>query len=236
MRWRLLRLNWAYGIGELLIVVVGVMIALAFEQWNSDRLDRVEEVEIIDRLIGDLRVDLENIEFGFDRIANKQAVLARINSDLTSPDRRPSDSRRFLQDIAASGSFGWDQPSPRRTTFDEVLASGKFGLIRDTATRVRIADYYDNAGEVDRIEERETIYPNLTYQFVPRETEFELTADLSNSQLEELVDRVISSPLPDHVVGELNFAQFLSEVFTRWEDSCLQLIDDLGVYREAITD
>jgi hypothetical protein len=32
MRWRLLRLNWAYGLGELVIVVVGVMIAVLSDE------------------------------------------------------------------------------------------------------------------------------------------------------------------------------------------------------------
>ena len=57
MRWRLHRLDWPYAVGELIIVVAGVLIALAVDQWNSDRLERVEEVEIIEQLISDLNID-----------------------------------------------------------------------------------------------------------------------------------------------------------------------------------
>jgi len=236
VRWRLLKLNWAYGIGELVIVVVGVMIALGFEQWNSDRLDRVEEVEIIERFIADLRVDLDNIAFGMDSISEKETALFRISSSLTLREKRPSDLTQFLQDVVESASYGWNQASPRRTTFDEVLASGRFGLLRDTATRVRIADYYvSNLTRDDRIEERETDYPNLSYRFVPRVTEFELATDLSDAQLEELINIVLSSPLPDHVVGEMNFTRFLSVQFRGWRESCLALIDELELYRSTIS-
>ncbi len=235
MRWRLLRLNWAYGIGELAIVVVGVMIALGFEQWNSDRLDRVEEVEIIERFIADLRVDLDSIAFGMDLISGKETALNRISSSLQSPEKRPNDLTLFLQDVAESAGYGWTQASPRRTTFDEVLASGRFGLIRDTATRVGIADYYDSSlNRDDRIEERETEYPNLSYRLVPRVTEFELATDLSDAQLDELVSIVISSPLPDQMVGEMNFTRFLAVQFTNWRESCLELIDELELYRGTI--
>ncbi len=236
MRWRLLKLNWAYGIGELVIVVAGVMIALGFEQWNSERLDRVEEVEIIERVIADLRVDLDGIAFGIDSISEKEDALRRISSSVSTPTRPPVDLIPFLQDVVASASYGWNQYTARRTTFDEVLASGRFGLIRDTATRVRIADYYDSClNRDDRIEERETDYSNLSYRLVPRITEFELARDLSDGQLEKLVDLVLSSPLPGAVVGELNFTRFLLAQFTNWRDSCLELIEELELYRSRIS-
>jgi hypothetical protein len=232
----LLRLNWAYGIGELLIVVVGVMIALGFEQWNSDRLDRVEEVEIIERFIADLGIDLGEIASGMLAISGKETALSRISSSLESPETRPRDLTLFLQDVVDSASYGWNQGTPRRTTFDEVLASGRFSLIRDTATRVRIADYYEwNLNRENRIEERETDYPNLSYRLVPRVTEFELATDLSDAQLEELINIVLSSPLPEHVAGEMNFTRFLSEQFTEWREFSLALIDELEFYRSTIS-
>ncbi len=43
MQWRFLRLGWGYAIGELIIVVAGVLIALATDAWNDDRLNRLEE-------------------------------------------------------------------------------------------------------------------------------------------------------------------------------------------------
>ena len=143
MRWRLQKLDWPYAVGELIIVVAGVMIALGFDQWNSGRLERVEETEIIERFIADLRVDLDGISFGLGRVTDKEARILRISSSLESPDGRPKDSTLFLEDVVESATYGWNQARARRTTFDEVLASGKFGLIRDTAIRVKIADYYD---------------------------------------------------------------------------------------------
>ncbi len=38
MRWRLLKLDWAYAIGEFIIVIAGVLIALTIDQWNDGRL------------------------------------------------------------------------------------------------------------------------------------------------------------------------------------------------------
>ena len=35
MKWRLLKLNWKYGIGELAIVTMGVLIALGVDEWRQ---------------------------------------------------------------------------------------------------------------------------------------------------------------------------------------------------------
>ncbi len=235
MRWRLQKLDWPYAVGELIIVVAGVMIALGFDQWNSDRLERVEETEIIERFIADLRVDLDGISFGLGRVTDKEARLLRISSSLESPDDRPKASTLFLEDIVESATYGWNQARARRTTFDEVLPSGKFGLIRDTAIRVKIADYYDSeAASHDRIDERETGYSDLSYGLVPRVTEFEIEPDLSDAQLERIVDQVISSQLPERLVAEINFTRFVNERFTSWRSLCLVLIDELEFYRDTI--
>ena len=127
-------------------------------------------------------------------------------------------------------------PPQQRTTFDEILASGRFGLIRDTSTRVKIADYYAfGLTKDERIEERETQYSNLSYRFVPRSEEFALATDLSPAHVEALVARVFSSPIPDHILGEMNFTRFLNEQFTVWQDRCVDLIEELERYRDTIT-
>jgi len=235
MRWRLFHLNWRYGVGELAIVVAGVLIAFAVERWNSDRLDRDEEMQIIGRLTADLQVDLEQIAFGLERISYKKARLLRIHSSLEAANERPEDMRRFLTDVVESATYGWNQARARRTTFDDVVASGKFGLLRDTTVRAMISDYYDREmGAHNRIEERETEYSNLSYRLIPRDAEFELATDLSDDQIDRLVDRVYSSSLPDHVVGELNFTQFLAEQFEEWRGRCLELIDELETYQNSI--
>ncbi len=235
MRWRLQRLNWAYAVGELIIVVAGVLIALAVDQWNSDRLERVEEVEIIDGFLSDLREDIEDISLGLEILPEKETRLLRISSSLETFDHRPNDISRFLEDIVGSTPYGWNQARARRTTLDEVLGSGKFGLIRDAALRVKISEYYDfDLNVSNRINERETEYPSLAYRLVPRSTEGEVETNLSDAQKQRLVERIFDSPLQDHVVGEINFSRFVMERLTFWKALCLELIDELEIYRNTL--
>ena len=50
---------WARMIGEFTIIVVGVLVALALDQWASSRADRVTEAEYLTALVADLEADEE---------------------------------------------------------------------------------------------------------------------------------------------------------------------------------
>jgi hypothetical protein len=235
MRWRLLKLNWSYGLGELVIVIAGVLIALAIDQWNSDRLARLEEVSIIDRLIVDLRSDLERIAFARDIVSNKLASLRRVYSRLQRSDDHTNETEELLADIVAGSIFGWEQVRTNRVTFDEMLGSGKLSLIRDIDIRVRITQYYAGIENFDyRTEERETAYPNLTYSLVLRERDFEPATNLTDEELERVLDRISDSTFLDQVVAEMNFSQFLLEIYEVWESQCLSLIEATETYRRSI--
>ena len=235
MLWRLSRLNWPYAVGELFIVVAGVLIALAVDQWNSDRLDRVAEIEIVDQLLSDLREDAIQISRGLRILGEKLDLLLQVAPVLEGVNPRPSDSTQFLSHVILSTGYGWNQARARRTTLDDLLGSGRLGLVRGAAVRARIADYY--AFELNlnaRISERETEYPSLAFRLVPRSMADELETDLTEAQERRYVERVLDSELGDHVVSEINFARFVAGRFVRWQEECLELIDELETYRTSL--
>ncbi len=107
MRWRLSKLDWPYAVGELIIVTVGVLIALAIDQWNSDRLERVEELQFVDQLIADLNFDLGGFEAELRDLDLKEASLRRIQSILATADLSVENPEDFLRDIVRGSVRGW---------------------------------------------------------------------------------------------------------------------------------
>jgi hypothetical protein len=228
-------IHWKRIAVEAVAIVGSILLAFWIDAWWEERQERVEEVEIIDRFIADVREDLEDVSRIQSLLPRKKASLQSIYVTLESSEERPVDMAGFLANIVSSTTQGWNQKRARRMTFNETLSSGKFSLIRDMSIRAAISDYYEfEANERARAEERETGYPDMSYQLVPRATEFGLATGLSDEQLEHLVDRVINSSLRDHVIGEINFTQFLTEQYSSWKNRCLKLIDDLESYRSTI--
>ena len=212
MLWRKFKLDWQYAIGELVIVVAGVLVALAIEQWNDDRLERIEAGEILQHLLIDLREDLKDVDLMIRLVRDKQESLSRVKSVFES-GKRPENEQQFLRDLVIGANLGWNQFRPNNTTYQEALSSGKLSLIRVGALRTAISLYYfDFTNTINRADERETLFPQLSYQLIPRHSDLTLEAlrevehHLSDDQTARLVDNALRSSIGDHVIAEMNLA------------------------------
>lgn len=217
MLWRKFKLDWAYALGELVIVTAGVLIALAVDQWNSDRLVGIEEASYINRIITDIDLDIEALEYQRDIVVDKQESLARVAEQLRNGFS--SEPMEFFDDIVDGADFGWNQSAGVRTTYDDLVGSGNFAVIDDHDIRSLITNYYTGfEGRVRRLEERETEYPYLTYKLIPRAAsvtreygimERGVEPDLSPEQVEIIYNNIRASDLEALTVAESNFARFL---------------------------
>jgi hypothetical protein len=234
MLWRLSKLDWSYALGELVIVTAGVLIALAIGQWNSDRIDRIEEITILDRLLRDVQSDLGDIAFGQRLVPEKLASLYRVYSIVSNPEAEIDDPASFLEDIIDGAAYGWVQGDLGSDVFDELLSTGKFSLISDQELQSKVAEYYAQQNrELERIAERETAYPALSYQLAPRKMETSLDRELAENRLEELALNARASDLQGPVIAEINFARFVLLMFERQEQRAHELESEITAYLEV---
>ncbi len=71
----------AYAIGEIALIVIGILLALQISEWNQTRMDRVEEKLILSRLSSELSSNsdkLSRLLKGFEKKekAFEQVLLA----------------------------------------------------------------------------------------------------------------------------------------------------------------
>jgi hypothetical protein len=68
-----------YAIGEIVLVVIGILIALSINNWNKERQDRQDEIMILKEIVKNLEIDLED----FDRnIVHFENVITASNTIL----------------------------------------------------------------------------------------------------------------------------------------------------------
>jgi hypothetical protein len=252
MLWRKFKLEWSYAIGELFIVVVGVLVALAIDQWNDQRLERQKAEEILQHLLIDLQTDVENLQRALARIEEKQDSLERLRQTFKNGDQI-GDKIQFLSDIVVGANFGWNQGIAQRVTYDEALASGKFSLLRNAELRARISTYYSDWVEYNhRTDERETAYPAISYRLVPRRLRnmnerisgttlrngeigiLRFDSSVSAAEVEVLVTDARASELRDHVIAETNFGRFVQAAMTDLHTDARELIEKLTEYRNSL--
>lgn len=242
MFWRKFRLDWSYAVGELFIVTIGVLVALAIGAWNSERLEKAKEFEILSRFISEIETDLLEYESRLLSIDEKEESLLRIRSALAGDG--PQDITQFLNDIIIGANYGWDQGTAQRATFIDLLGSGRLGIISNPDVRTLIVAYYQaNASEHLRIDARETAYPHVSYQLVPRSgtsmqhgTVVELLVEpgLSDEFLNERVKAAQELSIKNHVIAEINLARFIRGVTIDLQIKARGLINRIKEYQAEI--
>jgi hypothetical protein len=242
MFWRKFKLDWSYAIVELGIVTLGVLIALGIDEWNDERLERVEEIDVISRIIFEVDTDLQNFEIRLEGVDRKEDSLLRVRSAILHG--APQEPNAFLRDIIVGADYGWNQGLAQRATFDDLLGAGRLRIIGNPEIRSQIANYYLLYEDSHmRMEERETAYPGLSYQLVPRRIswsdggvawERDIEADIAEEQLNDLVRSIHESSIGNYVTAELNLARFIRAITKENQGRAASLVDQLEEYKAAI--
>jgi len=67
-----------YAIGEIVLVVIGILIALSINNWNEKRKDNIIEKQILDEMLISLKSDNETFEMLENRLMEKDSAIQKI--------------------------------------------------------------------------------------------------------------------------------------------------------------
>tara|TARA_R110002074_G_scaffold61918_27_gene149376 strand:+ start:483 stop:1229 length:747 start_codon:yes stop_codon:yes gene_type:complete len=128
-----------YAIGEIILVVIGIMMALTINEWKNEKRIQSEEKVTLQKLAQDLKSDngryLENIDFYTKR--NDYLVGAKniiIKKSLLSDNE--------IKEVMYYGGAEHRDLNPRKTTYNEMLNSGRIYNLSNNSLVNRILEYY----------------------------------------------------------------------------------------------
>ena len=115
-----------YAVGEILLIIIGIMIALQLNNWNEDRKSRGIEIEIYQELLEDLKASHEDIKPGLER-------HERCLQDTYDVRDHILKKAPFQQDIVRKfvNADADDQFYPRTTGYDYLNSIGLHTLSND---------------------------------------------------------------------------------------------------------
>lgn len=165
---------------EMVVIVLGVLVALGVDQWNDGRKERVLEANYLEALSRDVRGDsVAYVQIFLPALAVADSALRAI-APVVRGAPLEGDTVAFLEAVSLGGRLG----SPtlltlaRRTTFDELIATGKLGIIRSAPLRAALVDYYEQARiGSERLQARIPDYPMAVHAYYPAELRQEKTVD-----------------------------------------------------------
>jgi len=149
-----------YAIGEIVLVMVGILLALQVNNWNEARKERVNEMKYLKNLKLDLKTDLVNVDSMMVDRTNKVSAgleLMTLKPPTTMEELTVFES--LLWDV-----YGWTSFTPRTITINELISSGNFNIIKNDSIKYYLMSIKEiNEVIVIRREHMRREYDNYLY-------------------------------------------------------------------------
>ena len=130
-----------YAIGEIVLVVIGILIALSINNWNENLKNKKLETSYLKRIIKDLDNDLLQFERTIELAQERNKRVLFLESAIIDTQLVNQSSDYFVKSIVyANYTY---RPAISNHSFEELKSSGRLALIKNENLRVSIAKYYD---------------------------------------------------------------------------------------------
>ena len=114
-----------YAAGEIVLVVIGILIALQINNWNDARKDRARELDYLHSIREDVRSNIAQMDA---YLQTRNAQIAAAQRILTHFNGKPiEDASAFNADSIAI--YNWKRFYLGDNTYQELLGSGNFALL-----------------------------------------------------------------------------------------------------------
>jgi hypothetical protein len=135
-----------YAIGEILLVVIGILIALSINNWNQSQKEKSIEVQYLVNIIDDLKEQSKSIEIQMDYERTYYETASRI-IDYYNINQTFSLDSLFFKDASSlleRKTFVITDP-----TYTDLISSGNITIIKNKVNKDALLKYYQ---ELERIE------------------------------------------------------------------------------------
>ena len=225
--------NWTAISIEFVLLVLGVFLGIQVANWNEARLEDRRAHDFLERLSDDLDQELASIDkrsaYVGRSIAYGEAALG------WAEDGRLADGSAWQTVLSFAQASRILPYSPVDSTYQEMRSAGELGLVRDTALRTALTEYFVSGtfARADYILKFNPEYRRLVRGLTPYRigrhiaTQCFDLAVVEHRDCAAPVDEAVALGMlrkyTDHpqLVAELNF----------WMDSAHQIVDILRIQR-----
>ncbi|MDT7831537.1 DUF6090 family protein [Flavobacteriaceae bacterium S356] len=194
-----------YAIGEVLLVMVGILLALQFNNWNTEKENKKKEHWYLNNLVEDIHYqqeDLKDLKAHYIECINiGKSILMDYNKRYHFSDVDSLDSK--LNTLMITDNFPYVN-----NTYEELVSSGQLGLIQNKDLSTDIIDYYlfTKDSEIDVKNNIENVFYMVIYPILNELVQIELEEEgleeneLSLLKNDEKIRQFVLKKLENHDV------------------------------------
>ena len=146
-----------YAIGEIILVVIGILIALQINNWNTDKINQSDSKEFNQRLLNEF---VGNIDLANTKIEKIESIINSSKSILELFNKMPVDDNSRTLDSLLAIAIDGIKVEFRTGTLNEGLNTGKVALIESELLKSKIYGLPSNSDYVREWDKTYSSYLN----------------------------------------------------------------------------
>lgn len=150
-----------YAIGEIILVVIGILIALYVNQWNQNRVLQSEEQKSLKYLKAEFESNLEKFDYKY----NFQKVRKNVVNRLLLEDLSTS-SISELDSLYRMSFYSWTFV-PSFSTYNSLVSTGRINEFSNDKLKIRLSGFKDLV--VDFQDEEVNLWQHSQDHLIPYE-------------------------------------------------------------------
>jgi len=129
-----------YAIGEIILVMIGILLALQVNNWNIARTDKIQETKYLNNIKLDLQKDLANLSYQLDFRNKKYKGTQKLIEQLNG---LPIDNLTELT-YNVTNTLMEERFTPNNTTYNELSSSGNLNLISNDSIKMLLLELQEH--------------------------------------------------------------------------------------------
>ncbi len=217
----LIRDMWPAYLIEIFVIILGISISLALEQWRDNRKEsRLENFYLV-YLLTDINVDIKSL----DNVSVYTKKILNSGNQLLEWTRNPDNKQitYSLVDSNVQAILGRPKFFSSDATFSDLKSSGNLHLLKNIRLKNLLFSYYNqtqNIKELQDAEQQATI--TLSGNFFLKRISLDNKGDSHTSpNAKQISDLIRDKEFSNHVLLRVSTRQELLEIF--------QLADSLAI-------
>lgn len=157
-----------YALGEILLVMIGILLALQVNNWNEERLSRLDEND----LLRNVKTDMNEAIIEFERLNKIRISISEVVEDVLMVDTDPLKiySKNELDSLFSILAY---QPTynNQSSSLEVLLSSGKINLLQDDSLKAMLLNWPGlvvdmTEGELNHSNFAENYYTPLIIKYI----------------------------------------------------------------------
>lgn len=205
--------NWIALWLELVVVVVGIILAFQVDRWYENRMSRAAVLDNLSGLTADFAANRNELLDASQRhLRSKRAIEKMLFHDPVTDDTLTHEEfYRNMSDALEGRSF-----SAVRRTYDSLIAAGLVEIIPSEELKVTISDFYQLVDRIENTQEdNRSIYGSIFEPYVANNLDYAAVLMFRHPESDQLRPLHATEQFRD----EIGSPQFEGALMMRWHVS-----------------